>query len=180
MHSRISVTGQLLICIAALLLLMPLEWFLAWFIAVAVHELSHCLALFMCKGYIERIEFDVNGAKILSSNLTNVHALICISAGPIGALLLLLFHRTYPQLALCALIQSIYNLLPVYPLDGGHIVLAIGNILFSQNTAKCISNIVSICTIVIVLLLSLHTAMLLHTWSPILIPFLLFCRYCRK
>ena len=180
MRSRISITGQLLISIAALLLLMPLEWFFAWFIAVSVHELFHCLALVLCNGYLEHIEFDINGAKIQSSALTDMHTLICTSAGPIGALLLLLFRRTYPQLALCALIQSVYNLLPIYPLDGGRIVLTITNMLLPQNTANCISAVISICTIIIVLFLSLFTSMILHTYSPVLIPVLLFCQYCRK
>ena len=180
MRSRISVSGHLLITIAALLLLMPPQWFFAWFIAVSVHELFHCLALLLCNGSIEHIVFDINGAKIQSTALTDIQALICIPAGPIGALLLLLFHRTYPQLALCALIQSIYNLLPIYPLDGGRIVFTLANMLLPQNTAKCISDIFSIFTIIIVLFLSLFAAVFFHTYSPLLIPVLLFYQYCQK
>ena len=45
--------------------------------------------------------------------------LLCALAGPFGSLLLALLLRHVPELAICGLIQGVYNLLPLYPLDGG-------------------------------------------------------------
>ena len=43
----------------------------------------------------------------------------CALTGPLGGLCLLPFLRWIPRIAICAGVQSLYNLLPVYPLDGG-------------------------------------------------------------
>ena len=48
--------------------------------------------------------------------------LLCALAGPLGSLLLARLTRWYPELALCAFLQGSFNLLPVYPLDGGRIL----------------------------------------------------------
>ena len=45
--------------------------------------------------------------------------LLAVLAGPVGSLLLLGVHRWFPRLALCGLVQGLFNLLPVRPLDGG-------------------------------------------------------------
>lgn len=45
--------------------------------------------------------------------------LIAVLAGPAASLLLLSLVRVFPRVAICGLIQGIYNLLPIYPLDGG-------------------------------------------------------------
>ena len=44
---------------------------------------------------------------------------LCALAGPVGSLLLLPLCRVFPRVAVCALVQAVYNLLPVFPLDGG-------------------------------------------------------------
>lgn len=44
---------------------------------------------------------------------------VCAISGPLGSLLILLFARQLPLVAVCVVIQSLYNLLPIYPLDGG-------------------------------------------------------------
>ena len=57
---------------------------------------------------------------------------LCALAGPVGGFLLLSMCRIYPELAVWGMFQSIYNLLPVYPLDGGRAVRCIALILFPR------------------------------------------------
>ena len=45
--------------------------------------------------------------------------LLAALAGPAGSLSLLLLSRRMPCTAFCGFIQGFFNLLPVYPLDGG-------------------------------------------------------------
>lgn len=45
--------------------------------------------------------------------------LLCVLAGPAVSFSLLALARFFPRIAICGLVQGIYNLLPIYPLDGG-------------------------------------------------------------
>ena len=51
--------------------------------------------------------------------LSSGKELVCALAGPAGSLLLVLMFRVFPRVAVCALVQGAFNLLPVFPLDGG-------------------------------------------------------------
>lgn len=137
-----SVKPAFLIYLALTLLLLPFRWVLAWFTAVAVHELSHLLMLRLLGLTIYNISFDINGAKIEAEHMMNYRELLCALAGPLGGCLLVLFIRVYPELAVCGVLQSVYNMLPIYPLDGGRILRCILNIIthnsVSGNTIKYI------------------------------------------
>jgi len=58
--------------------------------------------------------------------------LFCQLAGPLCGLLLVFLGRWVPRVAVCAFMQSMYNLLPLTPLDGGKIM----QILFRQLISK--------------------------------------------
>ena len=115
----ICVKPELLLALAFLLLLLPLQWIIAWFAAVAVHEACHFWALRLCGNRIFRVELKLSGAYMETEALSKGKGFMCALAGPIGGLLLLLLAPLFPRLAICGLFQSCYNLLPIFPLDGG-------------------------------------------------------------
>ena len=131
----ISVTPEACIGGAMLVILIPLPWLLAWFLAAAVHELFHCLALILCGSRIYRIEIGLDGAQIVTGSLSDMHNMLCTLAGPFGGLFLLFSASIFPKLALCALLQSLFNLLPIYPLDGGRAFLSLGRTLLTETAA---------------------------------------------
>jgi len=104
--------------LSLILLAIPVRWVLAWMAAAAFHELFHCIALRLCKKEIERIDIGIHGAKIRTSDLSPGQIVFCAFAGPLGGILLLLFH-VFPRVALCAFVQTLFNLIPILPLDGG-------------------------------------------------------------
>ena len=104
---------------AVLLLLLPLRWLIAAVTAGAFHECCHYLGIRAMGGNVESIVICHTGASMKTSPLDPRQELICSRAGPIGSLFLILFARFLPMTALCALIQCSFNLLPIYPLDGG-------------------------------------------------------------
>ena len=61
---------------------------------------------------------------------------VCILAGPLGGLSLLLLCRRFPRVAICGMLQSVYNVLPIYPLDGGRALRGILGRLPGENGEK--------------------------------------------
>ena len=107
---------------ALLLLTLPLRWVLACFLAAAVHELGHVLAVLLCGGRITGVMLSFRGARMDAAPLPLKADLCCVLAGPAASLLLGLLMPWFPRLALCGLVQGVYNLLPVGALDGARVV----------------------------------------------------------
>ena len=105
--------------LALALLILPLKWLVAVLMAAAVHELGHYAALRACGVPISELRIGLGGARMSVGQMGRWQELICALAGPVAGLCLILLARWMPRTAVCACIQSAYNLLPVYPLDGG-------------------------------------------------------------
>lgn len=107
---------------AIMLLSVPLRWLFAAFIAAVLHEFGHYLSVRICGGVVDCMRFGPTGAIMEVSGLTERDELFSLAAGPVAGLLMMLLVKLWPQLALCGFVQSMYNLLPIYPLDGGRIL----------------------------------------------------------
>lgn len=116
---RFHVSASVCILLAMMVLVLPLKWVAAAIVAAAVHELCHGVAVILCGGRITRVTLGSAGAAMEIGSMSRGKELICALAGPAGGLLLLLLARYIPRIAVCAAFHSLYNLLPVYPLDGG-------------------------------------------------------------
>lgn len=116
---RVYIGAEALFSLALMLLLLPLRWTIGFLIAALVHETGHLAAVKLCRGDIISIRIGFPGTTITAQNLTNLQELLCVLAGPLSGLLLTLAGSIMPEAAICAGIQSIYNLLPISPLDGG-------------------------------------------------------------
>lgn len=116
---EIEVSATFCIFLAVSLLLLPLQWVLATIVAACFHEVCHIFAIRMLGGRLSNISAGINGATIGIAAMSESKECLCALAGPIGGLILLIFARWIPKIAVCAAIQSLYNLLPLYPLDGG-------------------------------------------------------------
>ena len=107
---------------AAMILLLPFRLLTAAMLAAAFHELCHLIVLLAFSTPIYGIRINPAGAVIQTGVLSPAQELICAAAGPTGSLLLLVLSDVFPLLAFSGLIQGLFNLLPVYPLDGGRIL----------------------------------------------------------
>lgn len=116
---RLVISPAFCILTSFLLLVLHFRWLTAAAFAASMHELCHVVAVRLCGGRIFRVQLRIGGAELETDGLPLGKELLCTLAGPVGSLSLLLLRRIFPEAAVCGLLQGIYNLLPVYPLDGG-------------------------------------------------------------
>ena len=119
MKLKLSVDAGAYIVSGLFLLLLGPHWMGAALASALVHELGHIALLwvFGVRGY--GIHIGAFGARIQTEALYGKTGILCTLAGPAAGGMLLLFFRWLPRTAVCGVVQSLYNLIPVYPLDGG-------------------------------------------------------------
>ena len=123
---------------AVLLLAVPLPWVAAAVMAAAFHELFHCLMIWLLGGTVWEIRMGSGGTAINMVGLSNGAELLAAAAGPAGSFSLLLLAERLPPLALCGFVQGMFNLLPVYPMDGGRILFCILSLVMPMEKAEII------------------------------------------
>lgn len=122
MSCRVSIDSGILVLLALLLLTLPAKWIIGFVFAAAWHEICHYGALSLAGIRVHGLRIGVGGMVMDIPELTTGQEFICALAGPLGGLLLLAFCRWFPEAGICALMQSAYNMLPLYPLDGGRVL----------------------------------------------------------
>lgn len=171
------ISGGFLLVLALMFLVLPLKWLLAASAAAIFHEMCHYLAIRVCSGKTTKITLCVSGARMTLPQIGPGKEMICALAGPAGGLLLLLFAKWIPKIAVCAAFQSLFNLLPIYPLDGGRAMQGLLRMLCKPPVCRflygCIAAIcrVSICILAIYATFWLHLGIF-----PILLAGLLLMR----
>ena len=160
-HLPVYINGNFYILLAFGVLTFPLQWLLAWMVSVAVHETGHLLSMKLCGIRAEALVISGFGARIRAQDLGK-HEWLCALAGPIAGFTLLLFARWIPRVAVCALIHSIFNLLPVYPMDGGRFLRSVLLLFLPESAAVSISRLVSFMSLAILGILIFKMPDMLH------------------
>lgn len=162
--------GIVLVMMALALLLLPLQWLTAALLAIAVHEGSHYLAIRLCGRRLNGFRITLSGLVMEIDSLPPLMEFFCAAAGPAGGLALLLLARIFPRVALCGAFQAVYNLLPIYPLDGGRMLYTLTKVLFPAKIADRIcGGIEGICVCVLLILGFYGTFVLQLGLFPLLI-----------
>lgn len=156
-YPDIRITPGFCIIMAIGLLVLPLKWVFGWLGAVAIHELAHLIALVLFDVRIMSVKLDVGGASIQTAEMILWQELMCALAGPLLGLIPVMFFADVPYMSICAVILSAFNLIPVYPLDGGRALFCICRMFLSARSA------IRFCTlsgrIVLILLFAVSVAL---------------------
>lgn len=139
---RVEISSQAYIIGAAMLLLLPLRSVIGFAFAAIFHEICHIIAIYAVRAKVLSVKIGSYGAQIETCPLSASQELLVSAAGPIGALLLLPLFRWAPFVSLGVLVQSLYNLLPVFPLDGGRMVNAVATLYLGQKNGERIAAII--------------------------------------
>lgn len=149
--------------------------FIAIFVAVLVHELSHTYVAKKLNYYVSEVYIDLfyGAASIDSaSQFRHKHNLMITAAGPLSNLVLLIFFflllipfpdvKFLMDMTLVNLILFVFNILPIYPMDGGRItkaLFALGidsmGIPRANKKAKLYNGILSMTTSIVLFVLSI-------------------------
>ena len=141
-----------------------------------IHELGHILmglilgfkpASLEIMPFGLSVAFDIKcedyNKKIKNGTLLSLKKLLIASAGPLTNLIItiiyLIFDITFLGISREHIIYSniligIFNLLPIYPLDGGRIVKNIAHIILGLKEAYSCTNIISYISIIIITVIS--------------------------
>lgn len=144
------------ILVLSFAVLLKAENLLFLFLFSALHELSHLFMLILFKGRADSLTFSFYGLALrYGSTLSKFKEFLVIFAGPFVNLILYLIIRDDINLILFAL-----NILPIYPLDGGRLLM-----LFSFK----ISNAVSRLFLIIIIFVSFYMILKYKSFSLMLI-----------
>ena len=124
MH-KIRTDAAVFLWLALGLLLLPLSWLFAAAVAAMIHELGHLVAAKIRKVPWQELAIGAGGMVMYMGCMTDKDTILISFAGPGASLLLCSLLYIWPQVAICGVVQGLYNLLPIYPLDGGRVLYAL-------------------------------------------------------
>ena len=141
-------------------------WLAGFLLSIFLHELAHALAARLVRTDVKSIViWLLGGFTILSREPEKpVHRLIIYIAGPLMTILLgglffavyfympynlpffggFIYARLSLILAVTNIILFVFNILPVYPLDGGNVLHAVTELVFGKSSANLITMAISV------------------------------------
>ena len=151
-RTRLTVQPEGFCVIALAFFLFPWQWILGWVAAAIVHEVFHYIAIRLCRCRVWQIHIGLSGTVMQAHFDRPISELLCAAAGPLGSLCLCLVARMLPRIAVCGYIQLLFNLLPIYPNDGGRILKILIMGLCPHRRSESIFRIINGCLYSLILL----------------------------
>lgn len=156
----------------------PLQTFWPFLLSASLHEAGHLFAMYLCNVKVHTLQLRATGAVICAEAMPYWKEAAAAAAGPaVNFALLLAAARQYPMLAVVNLCLFAYNLLPIYPLDGGRFLRAMTHMLLPTNIADTLERIIQIFCLGSIMVLSCYMTCVWHAglW-PVIVAGVLFVR----
>ena len=151
---RITISLALTLAAAFIYYVVSIETAIAIALPVAVHELAHIIALRFFGLKVKSVRAELTGLCIDYCGFAEPVAHIAAAfAGPAGGFIARETGCAWMELSAgISLLLSVFNLLPVLPLDGGRILLGLMTMLLGARTGERIAYRISIAITVLLLI----------------------------
>ena len=143
---------------AFMILILPRPWVFAIVTAAAVHECGHLLALRLMGISVTSLRLELFGALIQTPPLQPWQEVIAAVSGPMSGFVLFAFYAIFPKVGLCAFVQTMFNLLPILPFDGGRILRSCMQMIFGPRVVLWVCRIVAVIVITAMFVLGIWAA----------------------
>lgn len=151
-----------------ILLLLGIDKFISIFIAVLVHELAHTYVAKKLNHYVDHVYLDLlNGAAAIDTSYSSYKDTIkIVAAGPISNLLLFGIGSFLMSVIPSSFLETfcfinillfIFNILPIYPLDGGRISKACMQWLTTPSTGRKYNGYLSMVTSILLMIFGIYS-----------------------
>jgi len=175
-----------------LFLWLPFTFVISIFVSVLIHELSHAFVARRLGWNVYKIEVGLfTGSASVDTNIPERDSIPVVAAGPISNLILgilciplyLVFGETSPifghfinDLFIVNIFMFVFNILPIYPMDGGRLLkdLLFLKMKSNRRLAKKIAGGISLCFSTLLLVYSILTfSIIMMLFSPLFIYYAL-------
>lgn len=165
-----------------------------------IHEFGHLIVGLLLGMKPDKLEIMPYGAsiafkinpkdyniKIKKGNRLEFKKILVAIAGPVTNVILIIiglnmdlniFHKLI--IIYSNLLLIIFNLLPIYPLDGGRVLKGLLHILFGKKKAEKYINIISFLTVILITIIASITIFYLKNISIFIIIVFLWCMVIRE
>ena len=159
---QISINIEIFLFIIIFILTKQIQIYVAFILLTLIHEISHTLTGILLGLKIRKFSIMPFGFKIMfeetgSYKKNNIKKLIVAIVGPVTNLLIMIYailFKLHSNIIYANLVIAIFNLIPIYPLDGGRILKSILKIKLNSKYANYIINKTSNITIIILTAIS--------------------------
>lgn len=135
-----------------------IKLFIMFYMFAIMHELSHAVVALLLRIDIKEFEFTPFGVCVkYENNLSDLKELIISVSGPVFSMILACLYGNKIYFIINILI-TIFNLLPVYPLDGGRVLRVILKFIFGYKKGKIISTYLTNLILILFLFVSIFIA----------------------
>lgn len=163
------------------LIFKQLEMYILFMIFVIIHEFFHLLTGIILGYKIKSLKIEILGISLgFHENINeynNIKKIIILMMGPISNIIIALIFDFFklPKIVYVNLVIAIFNLIPVYPLDGGQILNRILRIIYGNIEAYKITSWINTIIMSIITAIASIAILYLKNMSIVIIVLFLWC-----